>query len=345
MEIGTKIKQLRLERNITQEALAEHLGVTPQAVSKWERGAAAPDISLLPELSVFFGVRIDDLFELSSKDRMARIERMLEHDGGILPKEDFEYAERFLKDLIADEPNNAAAIRMLVDLYLGRAADCHTKAETLCKRAIELDPTEKEGHSLLSFAAHGACWDWCCSHHFELIDYYYEFVAKNPDYRSGWFWLLSNLLADGRLDEAEQVVTQMTPHLGEDTCYVYQYRGQIAAMRGDMETANALWQTMKDRWPEDWLIWSFLGDAHAKLARYDEAVEYYRKAAELEPAPRYTDNWISIAEIRTIQKRWAEAAEAYDHVAEIQKNDWSMEEDSFGVQKSRKKAQEMRSKA
>lgn len=344
MEIGTKIKNLRLERNITQEALAEHLGVTAQAVSKWERGVAAPDISLLPELSVFFGVRIDDLFELSNKERMERIERMLEHDGGILSKEDFEYAERFLKDLIADEPNNAEAIRMLVDLYLGRAADCHTKAEALCKRAIELEPTEKEGHSLLSFAAYGACWDWCCSHHYELIDYYYDFVAKHPDYKSGYFWLLSNLLADGRLDEAEQVVDQMEPHLGDDTCYIYQYRGEIAARQGDMAAAEACWQTMKDRWPEDWLIWSFIGDAHAKLARYDEAVEYYKKAAELEPAPRYCDNWISIAEIRTIQKRWVEAAEAYDHVVEIQKNDWNMEEDSAGVQKIRRKAREMRSK-
>ena len=342
MEIGTKIKNLRLERNITQEALAEDLGVTPQAVSKWERGVASPDISLLPELSVFFGVRIDDLFELSNKERMERIERMLEHDGGILSKEDFEYAERFLKDLIADEPNNAEAIRMLVDLYLGRAADCHTKAEALCKRAIELEPTEKEGHSLLSFAAYGACWDWCCSHHYELIDYYYDFVARNPDYKSGYFWLLDNLIADGRLTEAEQVVDKLQ-RFG-DIYNIPMYRGQIAYMRGDWAAGEAQWQIMKDKWPDNWVIWSCIGDCYAKNSRYDEAVEHFKKGTELEPVPRYTDNWISIAEIRTIQKRWAEAAEAYDHVAEIQKNDWNMEEDSFGVQKSRKKAQELRSR-
>lgn len=343
MEIGTKIKNLRLERNVTQENLAEHLGVTAQAVSKWERGVAAPDISLLPELSIFFGVRIDDLFELNSKERMERIERMLEHDGGILSPADFDYAERFLKDLIADEPNNAEAIRMLVDLYLGRAADCHTKAEALCKRAIELEPTEKEGHSLLSFAAYGACWDWCCSHHYELIDYYYDFVAKNPDYKSGYFWLLDNLIADGRLEEAEQIVDQLQ-RFG-DIYNIPMYRGQIAYMRGDWAAGEVQWQTMKDKWPENWIIWSCVGDCYAKASRYDEAVEHYKKAAELEPAPRYTDNWISIAEIRTIQKRWAEAAEAYDRVAEIQKNDWNMEEDSFGVQKTRKKAREMREKS
>ncbi len=343
MEIGTKIKSLRQQRGITQEALAEQLGVSAQAVSKWERGTAAPDIGLLPELSVFFGVRIDDLFELSNKARMDRIERMLEHDGGILSREDFDYAERFLKDLCADEPNNAEAIRMLVDLYLGRAAECHTKAEALCKRAIELEPTEKEGHSLLSFAAYGACWDWCCSHHYELIDYYYDFVAKNPDYKSGYFWLLDNLIADGRLDEAEQVVAQLV-RFG-DIYNIPMYRGQIAYMRGDWPSAEDQWQSMKDKWPDNWIIWSCVGDCYAKASRYDEAVEHYKKGAELEQAPRYTDNWISIAEIRTIQKRWTEAAEAYDRVAEIQIGDWNMAEDSFGVQKSRKKAQEMRNRA
>ena len=61
MEIGNQIKALRLRRGITQEEMAQHFGVTPQAVSKWERGAATPDISLLPELSTIFGVALGRL--------------------------------------------------------------------------------------------------------------------------------------------------------------------------------------------------------------------------------------------------------------------------------------------
>lgn len=61
MNIGSQIKSMRLRRGATQEALARHLGVTAQAVSKWENGTAAPDISLLPELSAYFGVSIDEL--------------------------------------------------------------------------------------------------------------------------------------------------------------------------------------------------------------------------------------------------------------------------------------------
>ena len=51
MEIGNQIRQLRQRRGITQEAMAQELGVTAQAVSKWERGVATPDISLLPDIS------------------------------------------------------------------------------------------------------------------------------------------------------------------------------------------------------------------------------------------------------------------------------------------------------
>ena len=69
MEIGNKIKQLRLHRGITQEAMAQHFGITPQAVSKWEREVTTPDISMLPDISAYFGVTIDELFALSDDTR------------------------------------------------------------------------------------------------------------------------------------------------------------------------------------------------------------------------------------------------------------------------------------
>ena len=63
MGIGRKIAQLRKEKGITQEALAQVLNVTNQAVSKWESEQCSPDIQLLPELADFFGVSIDALFD------------------------------------------------------------------------------------------------------------------------------------------------------------------------------------------------------------------------------------------------------------------------------------------
>ena len=79
MELGNQIKALRLQRGVTQEALAQHLNVSSQAVSKWEREAAMPDVQLLPAISAYFGVTIDALFALSDDTRMERIQ--MKHCG------------------------------------------------------------------------------------------------------------------------------------------------------------------------------------------------------------------------------------------------------------------------
>ena len=69
MEMGQKIKQLRYKTGLTQEQLAEQMGVSAQSVSKWETGASMPDISLLPILAETFGVSIDELFDLTREQR------------------------------------------------------------------------------------------------------------------------------------------------------------------------------------------------------------------------------------------------------------------------------------
>ena len=63
MEINLKekIRTLRQHKNITQEALANHLGITPQSVGKWERGEGFPDITLLPKIAFYFDVTVDEL--------------------------------------------------------------------------------------------------------------------------------------------------------------------------------------------------------------------------------------------------------------------------------------------
>ena len=61
MELGKKIKQLRIKAGLTQEQLGEELGIGAQSVSKWENAVAMPDITTLPPLAEVFGVSIDDL--------------------------------------------------------------------------------------------------------------------------------------------------------------------------------------------------------------------------------------------------------------------------------------------
>ena len=66
MELGKKIRQLRFKASLTQEQLADKLGIGAQSVSKWENGLAMPDITALPLLAEIFGVSIDELFDLTT---------------------------------------------------------------------------------------------------------------------------------------------------------------------------------------------------------------------------------------------------------------------------------------
>ena len=63
MTIGKRIGLLRKEKGLTQEELAQHMGISPQAVSKWENDQTCPDISALPKLARLFDVTVDELLE------------------------------------------------------------------------------------------------------------------------------------------------------------------------------------------------------------------------------------------------------------------------------------------
>ena len=72
MNIGKKLRQLRRDRDLTQEEVANHLGISFQAISKWERGDGYPDITMLPVLAGYFSVSVDSLLgmdEVKAKQR------------------------------------------------------------------------------------------------------------------------------------------------------------------------------------------------------------------------------------------------------------------------------------
>ncbi|MCP1639929.1 transcriptional regulator with XRE-family HTH domain [Streptococcus gallinaceus] len=81
--IGEKIKVLRREAGLSQQQLADKLGLSNQAISKWETNTAQPEIGLLPELAMVFGVSIDELFDYTKEKYLDKIEGRL--DSGQFP--------------------------------------------------------------------------------------------------------------------------------------------------------------------------------------------------------------------------------------------------------------------
>ena len=72
------IKRLRKERDLTQEALADFLGISFQAVSKWERGESYPDIEMLPVIALFFEITIDELLGIDKSVKEEKIKTYID---------------------------------------------------------------------------------------------------------------------------------------------------------------------------------------------------------------------------------------------------------------------------
>ncbi len=89
IQLGERIKELRRRDGRTQETLASALGVTAQAVSRWEKGVCCPDMGMIPSIANYFGVSIDELFgydnERSKKiDALVeRIRAMIDENNGV----------------------------------------------------------------------------------------------------------------------------------------------------------------------------------------------------------------------------------------------------------------------
>lgn len=113
MKIGEKIKALRKEKNISQEALAKVLGVTFQAVSKWETNITAPDVTLIPSIASFFGVSIDELFDYNVFENEQRIDSICREAAQYRIENPIK-AEAILREGLKQFPSNETMLTVLV---------------------------------------------------------------------------------------------------------------------------------------------------------------------------------------------------------------------------------------
>jgi len=134
IKIGEKIKSLRKQKNISQEVFANYLGVSFQAVSKWENGNTMPDITMIPAIASFFGVSTDELFDFNLFETEKQVEGIC-RESWKYRDSDPAKAEQILRDGLQRFPGNDIILNNL--LY---TLDYETRADeviTLCKTLIE----------------------------------------------------------------------------------------------------------------------------------------------------------------------------------------------------------------
>lgn len=104
IKLGEKIKELRQRDKRKQEDLAVVLGVTNQAVSRWEANGGYPDIEMLPAIANYFHITIDELFGYDG-DRQARLQSYIEQADQICKHKDNAQLVDFLRNAISEFPS------------------------------------------------------------------------------------------------------------------------------------------------------------------------------------------------------------------------------------------------
>lgn len=130
MNIGAKIRELRGEKKVTQEALAEYLHISSQAVSKWETGVSSPDIDMLPKLAIFFETSLDNLLDFDQSRVNAAVMELVK-ESGKSSHGDPAKGEAFLRKALEKYPNNDLLMTCILEDMEELNADGSRSAEII----------------------------------------------------------------------------------------------------------------------------------------------------------------------------------------------------------------------
>ena len=161
-----RLKKLRTDSQISQETLAKALGVSYQAVSKWEGAQNYPDVALLPAIADFFGVSVDYLLGVEPKRKQGQIEEILETVKTNLRTGDLEKSAALLRAGLKNYPNNPSLLSEL----------CHVNFSLYCAGGdgALLDETVEKAQWILQECRD----DDIRFHTLELLAYSYNLLGK-----------------------------------------------------------------------------------------------------------------------------------------------------------------------
>lgn len=335
MNIASKIKQLRLKAGLTQEQLGASLGISAQSISKWETAVTMPDITLLPLLSSQLGVTIDELFDLTTDQKLQRIEHRLDIEEEFSDGVFHEY-ESFLKNQLDESYDRRKILSLLAHLYHHRMESDSRRVSKYAREAIMLAPEKKECQWLLQKSEGAMSWDWNMANHAGIIDFY-KSVIKHDTITPGsplpYYFLIDNLIADHRTAEAREYIEACRKLPAHRTVLLTVYEAHIALAEYDVKKADAIIENAMQEFAGDS---SFLFEAaqyYARKCEYGRAIELYEAsfAAEENQKPRFTDALHGIAIIYEIMGNKEKAIATYDRMIACIKDEWNYKDEDAAV--------------
>jgi len=180
LNFGENIKKLRRSRDLTQEALADALGISAQSVSKWECAYGYPDITQLPAIANFFGVTIDELLNNDKDGREAEREKFIEkfRDFTWASDEQIEFVREYCRRY-PDELDFTVCLSTVLSQSIVIYPENKTKYLPLLRSTVEkaLESPAHRNNALYNIIT--ACEEEEVEQYLHLAPYSVEFTRRN----------------------------------------------------------------------------------------------------------------------------------------------------------------------
>lgn len=244
---SNNLKRFRLNKNLTQEQMAEFLGVSSQSVSRWECGTTLPDVTMLPRISEIFCVTIDDLYRENSVVYQNLAQRLLGVYEATGKPEDFLRADLGFRRLLKAGEYTDEDLRTYGILHQDMMHYCMERAEELYDRVLKKGSDgDRETY-------------WRVKHQKSFL---LHEIGRNRE----------------SIDEFLPLVSMGSGELEDWLCLIEAY-----TFAGDYEQAWYWAQKAEKAFPENAKFHIYLGDLCRKRKQYDDAFVHWKRALELEP--------------------------------------------------------------
>lgn len=274
IEICSNIAKLRKEYKMTQSQVAEYLGVSPQAVSKWEQEAAVPDVYLIPKIAFLFNVSIDTLFGNTNLDTT---DLLVSKYSTIKNDRNYNEAKKSVDKLLDVDSEDLKTLGLLCKLQHERALEFLSKSknacETLLKKADGKDEnwTKRAKIQLMRYETMFG------NSHF-INDYKNKF--KETKTVEDFNYLLIALGHNNQYHEMKSLGDNyISTFSEEDQLKIYPNLMEAALVLEDIEYAKLCFDKIikeNNELPQIFNAWWLLWELHKKLGNIEE-VEICRK--------------------------------------------------------------------
>lgn len=130
-DISHNLRKLRVKKGVTQEQVAEAFDVSPQAVSRWERGLSYPDITLLPGLAIFYDTSVDEIVGMGEIRKKESLNRIHGEINRLVSAGDTDKAVELIRESLKTYPNDSGLLMSLSETLAHRSNEAEVAWEAI----------------------------------------------------------------------------------------------------------------------------------------------------------------------------------------------------------------------